>query len=148
MCCRLLVEPLDRALAVAVLETGLFSFASSHDGGTWKRKVIEDDGRIANVIAQVDAANGCLSLALLPSVSTFQGHAYRRISAGVYFEIASKYAEKVMGRIIQSGNVDQCIENRARERLLAQYPDLPLQWAQVCLGFRVVILGEDHGDLS
>jgi hypothetical protein len=82
-----------------------------------------------------------LRLELSPSVSQYAHHADKRVSSGVYFEIAAKYAEKVGGVITQLSNVSGCTEGGVSEHILAQYPEQPLRWEQVCPGFRETILG-------
>jgi len=59
--------------------------------------------------------------------------------AGVYFEIAAKYAEKVGGTIIQQANVAGC-RTLEGQLLLAEYPLLPLSYDRICNGFKELLL--------
>ncbi|HLF78121.1 MAG TPA: hypothetical protein VJB57_11605 [Dehalococcoidia bacterium] len=137
MCCRLTVYPLDLEVAAAVLGVGMFTPV---EGSTtaWRRAVLEEGTTVQAILVP---ESNILRLELSPSISQYMQHADKRIAGGVYFEIAAKYAEKVNGRIVQLSNVAGCVEGGVAEHLLAQYPDLPMLWDQVCPGFRETILG-------
>ena len=77
-----------------------------------------------------------------PGVATYVQHKGKRIAASVYFEICAKYAEKVNGLIVQEATVDACIKDHKVP--LAHYPDDPLLWQNVCVGFRSVLLGQNE----
>lgn len=144
MCCRLTITPLDPDMARTILALG--EFVPSHDQNAagalhWHRLVECEGGQLVSVNANLSDI-GHLHIELAPAVSAYQHHAQRRIAAGVYFEIACKYAEKVDGRIVQLSNVAGCSEGLMTERLLAQYPEIPMRWENVCRGFRAVILGQ------
>jgi len=141
MCCRLVVTPLDRELAVAILTIGRFEPVYWLPGADyavrWERQVPEE-----GAVVTASLTGEALELSIAPAISIFAHHAGRRISAGIYFEIAAKYAEKVGGVILQRATVDGCrTEGLAGELLLARYPELPLSFERVCAGFRSVILG-------
>ena len=138
ICCRLIISPLDKVIAETVLRVGMFTPEPNYPG-SWIR-VIKEEG--TSVWASFDEAS--LILRLEPTISVYSHHAGKRVAAGVYFEIAAKYAEKVNGTIIQLANVAGCKNEGAgvATLLLAQYPSLPLQWESICNGFREVLLGE------
>ena len=139
MCCRLTISPLDKVIAETVLRVGMFTPMHSYPG-YWRRD-IKEEGTSVEASFNEEAS---LILRLDPTVSVYSHHAGKRIAAGVYFEIAAKYAEKVGGTIIQRANVVGCKEEGAgvADLVLAQYPNLPLQWGSICNGFREVLLGE------
>ena len=141
MCCRLLVTPLDPQLAASVLIIGRFEPVYWLPGADyavrWERQVPEE-----GAIVTASLTGEALELSIAPAISIFAHHAGKRISAGIYFEIAAKYAEKVGGEITQRATVDGCRDSDAtQELLLARYPELPLSFERVCAGFRTVILG-------
>jgi hypothetical protein len=133
-----MVYPLDPEIAATILAVGLF-VPDSYMG--WKRVLIEDNGDAVAVHALLQPDNNALRFEIAPAVSQYNQHAMKRIAAGVYFEVAAKYAEKVDGQIKQFANVVGCTEGGMAEHVLAQYPDVPLMWERVCAGFREAILG-------
>ena len=137
MCCRLTVFPLDPELAVSILALGMFTLVEGQTT-TWRR-IVPEEGTAVNAILVPES--NALRLELSPPVSQYMHHADKRIAGGIYFEIAAKYAEKVGGQIKQLSNVIGCTEGGVAEHILAQYPDIPLLWEQVCPGFRETILG-------
>ena len=141
MCCRLTIQPLSPELAIMVLKIGLFHQTINLD--QWERSV-EEENTIVRAILGADANS--LRLELSPSISHYDHHAEKRISGGIYFEIAAKYAEKVGGEIKQLSNVVGCVEGGSAEHLLGSYPSHPLMWEKVCPGFRAVILGAHVND--
>ena len=79
-----------------------------------------------------------LELSLNPPISVYAHHAGKRISAGVYFEIAARFAQKVNGTIIQRALVPGCSaigETGSRDLVVANYPNTPLTWDRICPGF-------------
>ena len=147
MCCRTSIFPLDREIAATILYIGRFKptyFAPSDQriAQTWERLIPEEG---VTVIASL--APDSLELTLTPAVSVYAHHFGKRIAAGVYFEIAAKYAEKVGGEIIQRSNVTGCkIEGSDGSLKLASYPSQPMMWERICPGFRAVILNEGGAD--
>ena len=141
MCCRMMVKPLDPEVAVAILATGLFTPSIAAGVSVWERLIAEEG-------ASVNASFGddALNLSLSPAISTYDHHAGKRIAAGVYFEIAAKYAEKVGGTIVQLSNVVGCQADGTRQLLLAEYPLVPLEFKRICNGFKAVLLGEQDGE--
>src|SRR3990170_669960 len=142
MCCRLVVPPLDSQLAALTLIIGRFEPVYWLPGADyavrWERQVPEE-----GAVVTASLTGEALELSIAPAISIFAHHAGKRISAGIYFEIAAKYAEKVGGLILQRATVDGCRDSDAtQELLLARYPELPLSFERVCAGFRSVILGE------
>lgn len=132
MCCRLVVTPLDAELAAILLPVGLFVPFDNK----WVRNVYEEQ---TSVFATLDADG--LHLFLSPTISAYSQHHGKRISAGIYFEMAVRYAEKCDGTIIQQSNIGLCIEDGITQKLLAHYPDQPLCWSSICRGFQEEILG-------
>jgi hypothetical protein len=133
VCCRLTVSPLDLELALTLLPVGLFLFVN----GEWRREIPEEG---CSVKANMD--EGGLHLAILPTITSYDHHHGKRITAGVYLEMATRYAEKCDGRIVQHANIAGCIEDGVTDKLLAFYPHMPLTFDRICAGFREIILGE------
>lgn len=141
MCCSTAVFPVDRETAEAILSLGMFTPAESYPGAPkrWERQVRDDDGMLVTVTGQV--LGDRLTLSLRPNITAFEHH--RRVSGGVYLEIACKVAEKCGAKIVQSSNIGECIENSDRNKLLADYgAGQPMDWAAVCIGYQKIILGE------
>ena len=69
---------------------------------SWERQILSEN---ASVLARLDAFSGVLSLSIFPAVTKDADHLGKRETAGVYFEIAAKIAEKVNGTIIQGDHV-------------------------------------------
>lgn len=82
-----------------------------------------------------------LSLSITPAVTTMAEHSHKRLAASVYFEIAARYAEKVDGKIAQHSNIGACIADGVTEKVLAEYPNHPLDWQRICVGFADVLAG-------
>ena len=145
MCCRLTITPFDETIARTILAIGLFVPETVTVGHPEFRRRIEEEK--TTVIAELKPADDFtpahLKLSLSPSVSQYAHHADKRIAGSVMFEIAAKYAEAVEGTIIQQANVTGCVEAGApNNRVLAQYPESPMLWEKVCLGFQETILGD------
>lgn len=143
MCCRQHVSPIDIPTALAVLEIGQFKpihTAANFEFPTlWERAVPEENSRVT-----VNLSGQTFEINIAPSISSFDQHAGKRITAGIYFEIGAKFAEKVGGEIIQRATVLGCRASDAESALvLAHYPVMPMNFERVCAGFRAVILGED-----
>lgn len=142
MCCRLTISPLNIEMANAILLLGEFVQTGLLE---YHRDVRLDEYNLHRVIARLEEQNNTLRLELSPTISLYPQHMVHRIDAGVYFEIAAKYAEKVNGHIVQLSNVAGC-NNGTSERLLAYYPTQPLMWDQVCPGFQEAIMGHTHNE--
>jgi hypothetical protein len=142
MCCSTSVFPVDKVTAEAILLLGEFKPRPSiYDTAPamWERDVKDDDGVTITVRATI--AGDHLNLSLFPNITQPEHH--RRISGGVYLEIACKVAEKCGSKIVQASNVGECIENSDRNKLLADYgAGQPMDWAAVCVGYQKAILGE------
>lgn len=140
MCCRTEVTPLDDTIARVILAVGNF-----HPQGdpavavTWRREVPEESCYVT-----VSLTGGRFEASIQPSVSSYDHHHGKRITAGLYFEICAKYAEKVGGLMVQKANVLGCKDTAesVSQLVLAHYPDEPLLWERACRGFQEVILGE------
>ncbi len=145
MCCSTAVYPVDRETAESILALGQFVPRNSLNPFApliWEREVEDDDGYKVTVKAQV--VGDKLNLSLFPTITMPQHH--RRVSGGVYLEIACKVAEKCGSKIVQSSNVGECIENSDRLKTLADYgAGQPLDWGAVCLGYQKAILGDLDG---
>jgi hypothetical protein len=142
MCCSAKVSPIVKETAEAILELGQFKLvldANPLAPPVWKREVRDDEGYKVTVTARIDGDT--LTLDLNPRITMMTHH--RRVSGGVYLEIATRVAEKCGSKIVQSQNVGECIENGDRTQLLADYGNgQPLDWSAVCLGYQRVIMGE------
>jgi hypothetical protein len=145
VCCRTVIRPLDPELARATLTIGQFQpvyYAPDRpDLATrWERHVPEED---ATVTAHV--VNDGIELSISPAISHYDHHMGKRLAAGIYFEIAARYAEKVGGTVVQRATVEGCTSGQgSKELLLAAYPAMPLNFERVCNGFQASILGEEH----
>ncbi len=142
MCCRTHVSPLDIPTALAILEIGQFkpsyTAAGSEYPTLWERLVEEENCRVT-----VSINGQSFEVNIAPSISHYDHHANKRITAGVYFEIATKYAEKVGGEMVQRATVLGCKEEMQESSLVvAHYPLMPMSFERVCRGFQEVILGE------
>jgi hypothetical protein len=150
MCCKTSVHPLDPELAATILTIGQFVPASltSDDGEIprfWKRDIPEEQATV-----NVSLTGGCFEISIAPSISNFDHHLGKRITAGVYFEISAKYAEKVGGEIIQRATVVGCKDtDQGTGLVIARYPSLPMSFERVCAGFQQVLLydpGHEHAE--
>jgi hypothetical protein len=146
MCCKTSIRPLDSKLAAMILEIGRFQPASMSAADIevprfWKREIPEE-----NATVTVSLTGDCMEVSIAPSISNFDHHLGKRITAGVYFEIAAKYAEKIGGEIIQRATVVGCKDNAQSGGLLvARYPSMPISFDHVCAGFQQVLLNDGHG---
>ncbi len=133
--------PVVKEVAEAILALGQFTQADAYPGSPsmWTREVRDDDGQLVTVRAQV--VGDKLNLSLMPTITEANAR-HGRVSGGVYMEIACRVAEKCNSTIVQASNIGECIENGTRMKLLAEYPETPLQWDKVCLGFQRAILSE------
>jgi len=141
MCCRTIVNPLVPELALAILEIGMFTPTYMAAGWTWptawERTIPEESSRVT-----VSLSGTSFEINISPSISTYDHHLGKRITAGIYFEIAAKYAEKVGGEIYQRATVLGCKDAYQESSLLiGSYPSLPMTFDRVCKGFQVVLLG-------
>lgn len=145
MCCRTVVRPLDPELVHATLTIGQFKpvyFAPEQPdlARRWERDVPQEDATVT-----VHVVNDGIELSISPAISHYDHHMGKRIAAGIYFEIAARYAEKVGGTVIQRATVEGCTSGQgSKELLLASYPTMPLSFERICDGFQVAILGEEH----
>jgi hypothetical protein len=144
VCCRLSIRPLDPEIARTVLLVGLFT---PQNDRTFQRMISEEG---TSVTATINADH--LSLAITPAVTQMAEHSHKRLAASVYFEIAARYSEKVDGKITQHSNIGQCIQDGVTEKVLAEYPEHPLDWQRICIGFAEVLAGghihEDYEDAA
>jgi hypothetical protein len=102
---------------------------------TWVRP-IEEEGTVVTV----SLSGGVFDLTISPSISSFDHHIGKRITASVYFEIGAKYAEKVAGEIVQRATVQGCKNNDGAGLIIARYPSMPMSFDRVCHGFQAVLL--------
>jgi hypothetical protein len=141
ICCRTSVYPLETSLAATILTIGQFSPkpASAEEAGiplSWQRYVEEEDA-----IVSVSLAGGVFDISISPSISAYEHHLGKRITAGVYFEISARYAEKVGGEILQRATVIGCKESASSAGLvIARYPSMPMTFDRICHGFQAVLL--------
>ncbi len=109
---------------------------SVEEGKDYERSIPEEGTRVTATI-QEDA----LAMQISPTISMMSHHSYKRLAASVYFEIAARYAEKVDGEITQLSNIGACIEDGVSMKVLASYPDHPLDMSRICIGFQEVLNG-------
>lgn len=98
---------------------------------------IPEEGTSVTAMIQADS----LSLAISPTVTSMAEHSHKRLAASVYFEIAARVAEKTDGKITQHSNIGQCVQDGVTQKVLAQYPQHPLDWQKICVGFAEVLAG-------
>jgi hypothetical protein len=148
ICCRTSVYPLETSLAASILTIGQFSpkSSSSEEHGvplSWQRYIEEEDA-----IVSVSLAGGVFDVSISPSISAFEHHLGKRVTAGVYFEIAARYAEKVAGEILQRATVMGCKESASSAGLvIARYPSMPMTFDRICHGFQTVLM-PGHYDID
>lgn len=140
MCCRTSVYPLEPSLAASILQIGRFTPrpGCAVEGGvplTWFRPVDEE-----GTLVTVSLSGGVFDLTISPSISSFDHHLGKRITASLYFEIGAKYAEKVGGEIVQRATVVGCKSDEGAGLIVARYPSMPLTFDRVCHGFQAVLL--------
>jgi hypothetical protein len=121
-------------VARAILAVG--QFVPNDNETQWTRKVGD-----TVVVAHVQADR--LTLSLSPHITADAHHEGRRDAAGVYFEIAARYAEKVDGTVQQRATIVACGQEPIRT--IARYPERPLTFDQCCPGFQRTFLrtGDD-----
>lgn len=135
MCCRTRVLPYEPEIAAAMLAVGLFQVTGKD---TWRRLVPEEETHVSAY-----AAFDGLVFSLSPAVSSLEGHHHKRIAASIMYEMAVRISEKIGGVIQQEGiNVPACMEAGHSVRVLASYPSKPLDYGNLCLGWRGVFLSE------
>ena len=145
ICCRTSVYPLETSLAATILTIGQFSpRPSTHEEGgipvNWLRYIEEEGATVS-----VSLSGGIFDVSISPSISAFEHHLGKRITAGVYFEICARYAEKVGGEILQRATVMGCKESASGAGLLvARYPSLPMTFDRICHGFQTVLMPGDY----
>jgi hypothetical protein len=135
VCCRLTVRPCDPEIARTVLLVGMFT--PQVEGSNVLERSIPEEGTRVTATINDDA----LHLQITPTISMMHDHSNKRLAASVYFEIAAKYAEKVDGTVTQLSNIGACVEDGISMKVLAQYPEHPLQHSLICIGFQEVLAG-------
>ena len=140
MCCKTEVEPLDPAIARVILLVGQFKPQGDPDSAIYWRRDIPEEG----CTVSVDIAGSAFRASISPSISSYYQHEGKRITAGVYFEICAKYAEKVDGTVTQKANVTGCSNGGVSSLVMAVYPHIPLTYERACHGFQELIMGHDH----
>ena len=140
MCCRLIITPLDREVAIAVLTVGQFKVPNGHTSTSmyYERKLLHEG---TTVTASLNDPTR-LELSISPSVSVYAHHEHKRDAAGVYLEIAARYAQKVNGTITQLSNIEGCIDDGIRSKVLAVYPEMPMSFNAICRGFQALFVTE------
>jgi hypothetical protein len=130
VCCKSETTPLIPDVAETILAIG--QFVPNDEGTAFYRDVGE-----SRVTAYLTGDK--LTLSITPAVSIDSHHEGKREAASVYFEIAARYAQRVNGQIKQCSTIQTC--GQERERVIAQYPELPLAFSSVCPGFRRTFTG-------
>ncbi len=150
MCCQMSVTPLDVDIACALLAVGQFEPINRVQSGNmlyWKRELGRDEHqRVMAVKATIERnpdGTGLLRLYIEPSITSYEQHAGRRLQAATALEIAARYAEKVAGEITELANVTGCSDNGVRAHKLAAYPEIPLQYNNLCAGYRELFVCGD-----
>jgi hypothetical protein len=146
MCCRTEVSPLLPDIARVMLTIGGFVPQGDPENEsrfetaiTWRRDITEE-----NCAVTVTLEGGVFRAGINPSISHYSQHDGKRITAGVYFEICAKYAEKVDGTVTQKANVAGCSNGGVASLVMAVYPNIPLTYERACRGFQELIMGHDH----
>lgn len=137
MCCRTVVAPLDKELAVSQLMVGGWVLQPST--GVWTRTFQEEGTSVS-----VRLTDDTMELSLTPPVHNLEGHAQKRNAAGAMYSLAAAYAEKSGAAIVtQTGiNVPVCMSEGTNQRVLAVYPGSRLDFERLCHGFRVAFMSE------
>lgn len=142
MCCQTIVEPVDLGITIALLEVGQFERISKTSDLYWKRELGRDEHeRTMAVKATIELnpdGTALLKLYVEPSITEYAHHQSRRVQASTALEIAARVAERVGAEIKQLANVTGCADNGLKQHTLASYPEVPLQYANLCAGFRDV----------
>ena len=147
ICCKTSVYPLDLSLAAAVLTVGQFNPTDLRPDNleapkVWRREVPEENSYVT-----VTLVNNSFEITISPAISHHDHHFGKRITAGVYFEIAAKYAEKVGGEILQRATVEGCrVPGQANGLVIARYPNLPMSFERVCSGFQSAFMNDLYRD--
>jgi hypothetical protein len=131
---------LDTRLAATILTIGQFhpkQGCIEEEGVplSWARHIGEE-----GTLVTVSLSGGVFDLTISPSISSFDHHMGKRITAGVYFEIGARYAEKVGGEIVQRATVVGCKTVDGSGLIIARYPSMPLAFDRICQGFQSVLL--------
>ena len=106
------------------------------DLSSWIRHV--SDGSVVKFAPQ----SGGGRFNLEPSIGDHsqENHLLHAAAAAIQFKTAMTLAETCGGRLLQSALVGACrLETGSGERVVAQYPEQPLQWSSLCAGFRDVL---------
>jgi len=140
MCCRTIVAPLNKELAISQLTVGGWLLSPA---GVFVRTFPGE-----NTSVSVRLTEDTMEISLSPPVHNLEGHTQKRNAAGAMYSLAAAYAEKTGATITQTGiNVAVCMSEGKAQRILAVYPGSPLDWEKLCPGFREAFLGElghDH----
>lgn len=107
-------------------------------GIAWHREI----GKSSVVVRE--GSDGRLDFALSPPIGSHspEEHQTNAHAAAIQFKVLMTLAERANGRVIQTSLVSTCLtENASGTRLLAEYPLIPLSFANLCLGFRNVLSG-------
>lgn len=139
MCCRVNVYPLDKEVAQALLAIGLF--VPDSDNQVYKRALTDEETAV-----MASFRSSYLNLSIEPAITVGDHHDPKRLAAGVMFEIAARYAQKVNGQVYQRAQISECreperVDPGGRGVLVASYPEMPLRYEALCHGWQRVLGG-------
>ena len=144
MCCRTILAPLNKELAIAQLTVGGWTLATT---GVYVRQ-FPDEGTTVSVRLTDDT----IEISLSPPVHNLEGHTQKRNAAGAMYSLAAAYGEKAGATVTQTGiNVAACMSEGRAQRVLAVYPSHPFTFDDLCLGFRMAFdsdLDHNHDDAA
>ena len=133
ICCRIDITPLDEAIAAQVAEDAGFKHWFT-DGKM--QRYVKRVGAAYTVNFTIDPYNNGIFTLLMPSIQDLAGHKRANMAASVAFHVASMYAEKVGGVMVQDNlSIDCRGENKTYRLTVARYPEQPLKHSQLCYGF-------------
>ena len=108
--------------------------------GTWVRQLTLTN----SLSASYDEDGNSLQFRLEPAIGTHseEEHRVNAPLAAIMYKVAMTLAERSGGSIEQQALVNECFfENgRRMERVLAVYPEQPLVFENLCLGFRTALM--------
>ena len=137
MCCSTRIAPIPPDWRLML---GLAGFQQTEDTFTERWQRIEGEGSIqAAYTAAGPNIEEFLTFSLRPAIASHSQelHDVNGARAAILFETVRALAEKSAGTILQLSLVGKCaIEAGGNQLTLAVYPDKPLLWEHLCLGFR------------
>lgn len=133
MCCRSRLHPYPKEWRLIIAIAG---FGSPGGGGGFVRRIGE------SAIFVSESPPHALHFRLVPSIQSHDlaSHRFNAQAAAVLFKTMMTLAERSAGTIVQEALIGDCYtENKVQERILAEYPQKPLLFENLCWGFRAVL---------